>query len=394
IQAGRVSVIGLDKVKARLGNDWQRLSARVDVIVRNTIKKHLLPGDVFTGFGEANYVIVFAGLDPGQARIKCLLVADEIVKSLLGEDAGDLISIATAVAGFTGSSSIDAIMSPDCPLDAYVPALRPPVAAAPPSQAVELVDADAVPLDAREPARAVYRPMWDTQNAVISTFTAMIEDGGLRTAHDAAHELDWIAERDLLLQERVLEELESLLASRSRLLIGLSVSFETLAASARRREYLVRLQKQLSPRAAPLLVIEIAAVPEGVLQPRLIELVAPLRRYCRGVLACARLETADLASFRQTGLSAVGCDVAESGGSEAALHALMSRFTRAAEKAQLPAYVRGLSTASLAAAAVGSGFRYIEGSAIGEPVTHPSGILRFNLEDMYRALLQPEPRAG
>jgi hypothetical protein len=52
----------------------------------------------------------------------------------------------------------------------------------------------------------------------------------------------------------------------------------------------------------------------------------------------------------------------------------------------LATYVRGLHSVSLAAAAVGAGFRYIEGDSIGAQIQHPSRVIQFSLTDLYRSL--------
>ena len=214
-----------------------------------------------------------------------------------------------------------------------------------------------------------------------------MEDDGFRTAQDEREEPDEVAARDFLLQEHALKELQSVVRNQGKVLIGLTVHFETLASASRRRQYVERLQRELSRQAASLLVIEIANVPAGVLQPRMHDLVAPLRRHCRAVCVGVPIEVADFSAFRQTGIMAVGCDISANSSAELMLIQLMSRFARAAEKLQLPAYVRGLNTVSLIAAAVGAGFRYVEGIGIGAPAAHPNGMLRFSLEDVYRGLI-------
>src|SRR5665213_4006270 len=120
LQAGRVSIIGLDRVKERFGVAWKRLAARADQITRNTIKRYLLPGDIFAAFGGTNYVIVFASLDNEGARMKCFLIAREVTKALLGEEGAELISVGTAVAQLDGTFSIDQMMSADRPFDSPI----------------------------------------------------------------------------------------------------------------------------------------------------------------------------------------------------------------------------------------------------------------------------------
>ena len=384
LQAGRVSIIGLDRVKERFGAAWKRLADRADRITRNTIERYLLPGDIFTAFGETNYVVVFSSLDTERARMKCLLIANEVTKALLGEAGAELISIGTAVAPLDGNFSFDEMMAADRPLD--IPTRTAAVGGEQPGPGS--VNADPAPRAIPDGPRFSFQPMWDTAKAVLSTYLCTPVGGDRQGNPDLGDERDSIVRLDLALQKCVLGELTRVSNEGCKVLIGVSVHFETLAAAMQRRHYIQALEQGLPKDAARLLVIEIADVPEGVPQSRMHELTAPLTRYCRAMVARLRLESIDFAAFRGTKVVAVGCNIAAYPASELTIIQLMSRFNRAAEKVQLGTYVRGLHSVSLAAAAVGAGFRYIDGQSIGEFVQHPSRIVKFNLNDVYRSLLR------
>jgi hypothetical protein len=66
----------------------------------------------------------------------------------------------------------------------------------------------------------------------------------------------------------------------------------------------------------------------------------------------------------------------------------MSRFARAAEKARVSTHIRGIRSLSLLAAALGAGFRYIDGDAISPLVERPRQVLNFSLGDAYRPLVK------
>jgi hypothetical protein len=381
LQAGRVSLIGLDRVKERFGSSWERLASRADRIARNTIERYLLPGDIFTAFGEANYALVFSSLDTDRARMKCLLIANEVTKALLGDEGAELISVGTAVAKLDGGFSFDDMMSAERPLDIHAsPVVEPTEQPA----SVELSPRPAANPDS---PRFSFQPMWDTAKAVLSTYLCTPVDGDRQAEHDFGEGLDSIVQLDLALEKCVLGELTRLSKEGCKVLIGMSVHFETLAAAAHRRHFTQMLEQGLTSSAARLLVIEIADVPDGVPQSRMYELTTPLTRYCRALVARVRLESVDFTAFRGTKVAAVGCNIAGHPASELSIIQLMSRFNRAAEKGQLGTYVRGLRSVSLAAAAVGAGFRYIDGHSIGKFVLHPTRIVKFNLNDVYRSLL-------
>jgi hypothetical protein len=379
MQAGRVSILGLDKVKARFGTQWQRLAGRAARIARNTIERHLGPGDIFTEFLETNYVIVFANLDEPAARVKCLLIADEVMKALLGEDGGDLITVDVDVLGldrfgFAGKSAAEA------PVDN----LEFETEAPPPPARRDIMDR----------VRFTFRPMWDKTHDVLSTYLCVPVVSLSGTDHERdveleiGHEPEAIARIDQALQAHVLRELARIEQDGDKLLITLCVHYETLAVSAQRRRFQQAHADGLSPQGARLLVIEIVGVPEGVPQSRVVQLVSPLKPMCRAMVARLKIEATDFNALRGTGVSAVGCSLSGVTLSELTIMQHMNRFNREAEKASLASYIYGVRSVSLAAAAIGAGFRYLAGTGVAKLVERPERIVGFNLMDVYRPVLR------
>jgi hypothetical protein len=379
VQAGHVSIIGLDKVKARFGAQWQRLAGRAARIARNTIERHLGPGDIFTEFLETNYVIVFANLDEAAARVKCLLIADEVTKALLGEDGGDLITVDVDVVGLDrlGFARKTAAEPTVDDLEFEPEAPPPPVRR-----------------DIMDRIRFTYRPMWDRSHDVLSTYLCVpvVGSNGADHDRDLDHEVgrdpEAIARLDQAQQAHVLRELARVEDEGDKLLITLCVHYETLAVSTQRRRYQQALADGLSPQGARLLVIEIADVPEGVPQSRVVQLVSPLKPMCRGMVARLKIEATDFTALRGSGVSAVGCSLSGLALSELTLMQHMNRFNREAEKANLATYIHGVRTVSLAAAAIGAGFRYLAGTGVAKLVERPERIVGFSLMDVYRPVLR------
>ncbi len=63
----------------------------------------------------------------------------------------------------------------------------------------------------------------------------------------------------------------------------------------------------------------------------------------------------------------------------------LSRFQRAAEKAEVVTFLHGARTRSLVAAAVGAGFHYVDGDAVAATLARPERIMPFQLADLYMA---------
>jgi hypothetical protein len=389
VPAGRISIIGLDRAREKFGNSWERLAGRVDRIARNAIERYLLPGDIYTVWRETSYLIVFASLELDRANMKCLLIADEVMKALFGEGGNDLISVDSAVTRIEAGGLMQALLDdqlfpPDGKAKPSVPAPAPE----PMKPAAPLSHRD-LPGD----LSFAYRPIWDTTLGALSAYLCvpMLRSGDAPTHIDAVSALggspDAVAELDFAVQEHVCGTLQRMQSEGCRVLVILAVHFDTLAAAARRRRYLEALTRSVSAELAKLLVIEIIDVPVGVPPSRMFDIAGALRRLCRGVAARARIECADFAAFAGAHVHAVGCDIGASHAAELTLMQLLGRFSRAAEKAGVACFVHGLRSISLTGAAVGAGFRYIDGEGVAKLVQRPEPVTHFNLDNIYRPIL-------
>jgi len=392
--SGRINFIGLQKVKERFGAGWERIADRADHMARNIIERHLAQGDIFTSVDSLTYVMVFARLTADQAKVKCRAIADEIAMALLGEKGGDLLEVKTAVTHVDGTLHFETISLTD-QLCASLEG----------AEDLEFIEAaEAPPEPRRAPPRgrdllanfrAVYRPIWDRSHNVVSAYLCaaqILSADGASVLGDAEalveDDVDECARLDGKLCRHVLRDLAALTREGRQLLLTLPVHFETLSAAGRRRDYLAALGRDLPDGAGKYLMMEVAGVPAGAPQSRLIEITATLRRLCRGFMLSLPVDVADFANVKGCGAAAIGCDIAHISCSEAALMQYMNRFARAAEKAGIPSYLHGARSLSRVVVALGAGFNYIDGGAVASPIEHPRGIVDFRLDDLYRAFLR------
>jgi hypothetical protein len=397
--SGRLFFIGLQKIKDRFGSEWERMAERAHRIARKTIERHLAPGDIFSAVQGVTFVIVFASLSKEQAQLKCVMIGDEIAKALLGENGAELLEVKAAVARIDGSfdlkslpTTVEGMMASladenaDGGVDAVEDASMPATVAA-----------QALRQELLGGLKFAYRPMWDQTRNVISTYRCF----GLVPTSDVGSAMgdaecaiggddEATARLDEAVQQRVLTDLDDMMRDHRRLLLTLPVHFQTLASVARRRSYIGVLSGRLDAEARKLLVIDLAGVPDGVPQSRLVELITPLRQRCRGVMLRVALETADFTHVKGAGAAAVGCDIGSHPGPEFTLMQQMNRFNRAAAKVPVPTYLQGAQSLSQVAAALGAGFNYIDGEAVAKAIDHPHSIADFHLADLYRPFIRAE----
>jgi len=431
---GRLNMIGLNKIRERFGSEWTRLAQRAERIACNVIEKHLVPGDIYAKWGEDSFVVVFARLSEQNARIKCYLIANEISRSLLGEESSELLEIKTAISrvdraiDFASLSGLDDLLEAAKPIPPLGPdealmlveredgaevgsdaegtqdAFESPFGAPP---ELEAISSEYVMIPIERPRRApkvmtgirgdvlagmdfVFRPIWNPTLNVIATYYCMprvrlsdVEgssgDAELAVAGDA----EATARLDAATVERVKQEFAEMEAAGRRLIITAPLHFETVSSMSQRRRVAATIAK-IGPMNA-CLVIEIVGVPVGIQKLRIIDIVSPMRAHCRGVSLQMPMETIDFSHVAGAGVAAVGAELTHASKGEFIQIQQLNRFQRAAEKAGLATFVHGARSLSMVAAALGAGFHFIDGDAVASSVPHADRALEFHLADLYNA---------
>lgn len=247
---------------------------------------------------------------------------------------------------------------------------------------------DSQPLASLDNVRFMFRPIWDVKRQaafnffcvpVVKTPSGRVVAGesaieGLRDRH---LRLDY----DLRLLKRVIDELTRVGNEDRRLLFTVPVHVDTVSSAAFRTEYM-RQWRTVPLALQRLAVFDLVGGSEGFPQSRLIEILPSLKPTSRAVTLRMPLNAVQsFGRFAHVGLHALSCE-APTGREDNAL-ADIEKFVIAAEKAHLLTYLHGIRSASLALGAVGAGFSFIDGPAIGSAEATPKDALRFAIENLY-----------
>jgi len=236
--------------------------------------------------------------------------------------------------------------------------------------------------------RFLFRPIWDVKRQAVFNFICvpvMKTPGGRIVSGEASVEglgdrhmrLDY----DLRLLKRVVDELTRMGAEDRRLLFTIPVHVDTVSSGAFRTEYL-KLWRSVPLSLQRLAIFDLVGGSDGFPQSRLIEILPSLKPMSRAVtLRMPIASSHSFGRFAHVGLHALSAE-APTGREENAIGDI-EKFVIAAEKAHLLTYLHGIRTGSLALAAVGAGFSFIDGSTIGSAESNPKDALRFSMEDLY-----------
>ncbi len=83
LAASRLQIIGLQALKAELGDRWELVDEQISSLAGSTIAKHLDAGDSFTRNQDGDFIICFDGLSEQQARSKAQTISQDIRERIL-----------------------------------------------------------------------------------------------------------------------------------------------------------------------------------------------------------------------------------------------------------------------------------------------------------------------
>jgi hypothetical protein len=386
LRRGQLIVLEARKLAAQAGEKWDSISERAEQIVSQTIEGNQQPVDGYTRLEPLTYLLMFPNKAPGLAEAAATRIVAEIGERIVGTSwTPDLFMLRTVFGPFPDGLEVQTI-----PIPERVPGLLESVVGK--LNEAKAGSADPSQHDPLSAIAVTYRPMWDVKHGALSTYLGMpaLKSGDGSSRSGDASSLGFGTPElktrlDIALAERVASDIGTFLDSAGKILVGIQVHFDTLAASSRRIEFL-RACAKVPATARHLVVFELLGAPPGVPVSRLHDICGELRRHSRAIIACVPLQTRDIALYRQAGFNAVGIDLASSKAPEHALIDQMQQFAIAADKAQIPCFVHGLRSTSLASSAAAAGFRYVDGPSVHSIVEGLQQLRRYGASDLYASL--------
>ncbi|MBI1216100.1 MAG: hypothetical protein GC185_09820 [Alphaproteobacteria bacterium] len=441
ISSGRLQMLGLKKIKNRMGKHWWSLQEAVYGTVEEVIRENIKKGDLYIRYGEETYVLIFADADRTESDLRAKLIADEVRKRLLALKRPELAEL--TVRGDASSLREDEIEDKD--MHAVAGMMAEPTAAQlaePPEKparkaenggegesegesetgegggkkksgahlsfesptTVKTVMVEAGPLSnvsaARQaPSEFTFVPLWDVKRKALTTYLCMPAPRG----EGALSPLDWYGEMsecrpysarvelDLLMLEAVSKTMRRMAEAERKLIVVCPVHYDTLYRQESMDRF-IRAAQSIPKSLQKCLEILLTGLPAELPAKDAFWFVPLLKsNLCRSVFAEVALESAqDMAAFAGSNLDALGVCLPASP-AEATLMPHINAFKDRIAPGGVPrAFVLNLPSLSLVTTAVCAGFDYLGGSAVHAGVPEPSHMYRYQHEDLLSSLLSAE----
>lgn len=238
-----------------------------------------------------------------------------------------------------------------------------------------------------------YQPVWYAPKGVVIGYRCRL-DFLTRTECVTSEELvaaggmpDAALKVDRLILRKGLTDLAQLLASGEKAIVICPLHGATFAAASAWRQF-EQVASGLTTEMRHLLILEILDASALGMERHLVDTVRSLSRYARQVVARVPLHTLGFGSFREIGFGGLSASLSELLHDEADIIRITSRFCRGAKEREMLTMLHGANSTSVLIAAAAHGADYIGGPAVAEDVSQPTGVVPFDLVDIYR------PRIG
>jgi PAS domain-containing protein len=306
IRAGRAAfpvglfqLVGLRRVRERLGVRYATLRARIEALVERLMGDHLRVHDLWCRNHDGDYVVLFGRCDEAEARRRAADLEQRIVSAVLGAmdraerraagrpvqaelhevDLGppEALTAAADLAGFVAERIGDRLADGE------------------PTRLLQrLREEDGLSLVAARPRRELPGAPW-----VVPVLSGPMRLAATALGRLADREPLVVLERDLALLERITARATAVPAGPpGRILVP--IAFATLARRASAARYLEAVRR-LPAALGERLAFNTIELPAGVYLPTLAKLMSPLRALARWQavsLPSLRLAPADLMSLR------------------------------------------------------------------------------------------------
>lgn len=270
--AGQMQILGLGRLKMRIGKSWEKHHKTIHLAIDNIISTHLGPQDLATLVGEDHYILVFAHADEKEAQQISSKIARAVCTALVGEENSQLIKVRTQVGEVQKTEIGDIVFAPLAePEDV---SSSPSVQATPTStDGLSFKAAVKKVINSRKSAEKPYEigfyPIWNMRHEVLVGYAMLplrrnglgqtIREHGVLSegSPDAAYQ-----QLDVNLLESKIEMAAELYQNAFTSLLLTQIHYRTLSSAAGREE-IMNTVREIPAFLKKTLMVEIVGIPDN-----------------------------------------------------------------------------------------------------------------------------------
>jgi hypothetical protein len=387
-QRGCVYVIGLGEIKNQFGVRWDRRKEMVWTRLDNLLRQKLGPTDLYVRINDLSYLVSLPSARQEEAEVVCLRIAHDLHAGLLGDCRPADLQVSRITRFHEDTIETVPVGAAD---DL---SFLPEDDAGPPGEDLPLPPTGWRRSNEIEYPEVDYRfvPIWDARKEVVSSYRCAPQFDSFLASHLPAVER---AKFDLAVILMSIRHCAEMLSPRRRVggkfMVWIPVPFDVLCAPLARTE-ISALCRNLASGLRPYVVFEIADLPYGVPQSRLLELTGALKPFCRGVVAHLPARIANYGAYLGVGLQAIGLSLSARGAGGTDMESEIFKLCAAARRQNIMCFVFDVPGEEVLQSARALGVNLFSGSLIGAPLEAPAPARRLRARDICKSL--PEVSAA
>lgn len=280
LRRGVVNMVGLDSIRDRVGERWEKVRESVYSRLEAILRRKLRGEDFFARFSDLTYLVAMPAAEREEAQVCCLTVALELHRGLFGScDLGDL----QILAGSPGGGDTIAIEA--LPADEIRALVRKHGLQVHEGSAVRGENVHALPQPAAAAKGFVFWPMWDVRKEAVIGYRCVPASGNVGSVRAPGSQPKARADLQLVLSalKHASDVLLRHLERGERFFVSVTMTYEMLGCPLTRSEISAAC-RELSNRLRGYLLFEISEIPRGVPAGRLADLAAAVRPFCKGLI--------------------------------------------------------------------------------------------------------------
>jgi len=374
IMVGNIQLLGMERIKQRLGDQWSAVADIAFRIAEQTIQRHIAAQDAYQRHGAETFVLCFASPDKAYAQAKTNAIAEEIATLLSRQTPSIPVRVDHTVAEVKWAD-IDK-GGADSIADQIARELR---------QVRERTESSARAWrnELLHAAGIRFGPIWHPPGNIVTGYRTVLNE---QTGTQALNRLTGVTtpeelkrtlhELDCLLVGRAIRSLDRLLHAGGMAQILISVNFNSLSSRVTREKYL-NLCRDIPEHCKRFLLFEVLGAPNGTPISRLIEIALALKPFGHGVLVEPPVSGNQLQELASVGLFGLSVDAKSLPHHVGQATTGLTRLVSAAASLNLKVFIHGADTVGLLDAARTARADYVDGRAVCLPMVEPKTAYRW-----------------
>lgn len=412
ITSGKFQLIGLNEIKKKMGKQWEGLSKIVYETTEDVFDKYMDKGDVFIRYHDDSYIIIFAHATLEESREKIERIAEEIKQRLFALDEEELRNI--QIRRLVNEMNSESFMESGFLDDMFGPAddgLEDLNIEFPEEEEEDFSDdvlQTAVGTDYQiqkvlenedtfeMPELAYsYLPLWDTKRGALTTYLCLArnkneaENISLYQTHKTLYQRisptgKLVLDKAILAQ--VASRLQKILEEQKKFFIVCPIHHETvynMESYERYKEALLNIPQEYR-QFLLLLIMDTGGSSKRLKNPYWF--AKPLRTMSPHVFAEIPLwRNINFNYLNNSGVDVVGVRIDKQKANEQETITLLNNFSAKAKLLKISqTFILDVPSLSITTSAICSGFDFLGGSAIHDPVEKPDNVHRYQHADLIK----------